>query len=89
MDIEVKKNKVSITTEDLNIYVAMDLKEVFDELNNKGEQEVSLDISKASSISTPLIQVILSAKKTFKNFTLNKNIASSVTDDTNSLGIKF
>ena len=81
MGIAVKKNSVVIDEENLDIYTADRLKETLLELAGKGKKKVVLDMKKVERVTTPALQVILSAKKTFEEVQvkyLNKVVAEDL-----------
>ncbi len=74
MNITVKGKKVTVKEEELDIYTAAEFKETLEALHNDGVKEVVLDLATVGSVSTPAVQVIAAAQKTFKKFSVKKSI---------------
>ena len=86
MGIAVKKNNVVIDEENLDIYTADRLKETLLELVGKGKTKVVLDMKKVERVTTPALQVILSAKKTFEEVQV-KSLNKAVNEDLARFGV--
>ena len=86
MGIAVKKNSVVIDEENLDIYTADKLKETLLELVGKGSRKVVLDMKKVERLTTPALQVILSAKKTFEEVQV-KSLSKAVAEDLERFGV--
>ncbi len=86
MGIEIKKNSVVIDEENLDIYTADSLKDVLLELAGKGKKKVVLDMKKVERLTTPALQVILSAKKTFDQVQV-KSLNKAVVEDLERFGV--
>ncbi|MDH4226789.1 MAG: hypothetical protein OEV59_03410 [Deltaproteobacteria bacterium] len=65
MGIKVEENTVIFEGSEIDIYDALDLRNALLELQGKGVTSVNLDLSSVESLSTPAIQVVISAKATF------------------------
>lgn len=77
MNILVKGKKVTIKEDELDIYTVAEFKETLKVLGDDGTKDVVLDLAAVESISTPAVQVIIAAQKTFKKLTV-KNIQPGV-----------
>ena len=88
MSISVKKNTVAIEADSLDIYLAVSLKDALFELFEKGKKKVSLDLAAVERISTPGIQVILSAKKTFNEFNI-LSLSEQLSSELKKMGVEF
>ncbi len=86
MDVKRSKNKVTVETDDLDIYVAEELKAKLDEVLKKSSDKATLDLAKVSRISTPALQVILSARNSFGELNVT-NLCEEVACDLKMLGV--
>ena len=81
MSVTIKKNCVVVDVEDLDIYAAGSLKDALSSLFDKGKRKVSVDLAKVSRITTPAVQVLMSAGKTFADFnvvSINEQLAVEI-----------
>lgn len=88
MDVKRSKNKVIVETDDLDIYVAEELKTKLDDVLKKDFDKATLDMAKVLRISTPALQVILSAKKSFNELSVT-NLCEDVACDLKMVGVVF
>lgn len=88
MNITVKGKKVTVKEEELDIYTVTEFKDTLEALHNDGVKEVVLDLATVQSMSTPAVQVIAAAQKSFKKFSV-KNIQSGVEDSLRHLGMEL
>ena len=90
MSISVNRNTVSVDGPEFDIYDAIELKETLDKFVAGGKKSVSLKLSKVERISTPAIQVVLSALNTFGKCKVDTgDMNESVIDDLRLLGVKI
>lgn len=68
MSITVKRNRITLEEDCLDIHLSVELREVLINLSKRGKRNILLDISKVERISTPAIQVLLSAMNVFGKF---------------------
>ena len=88
MDVKKSKNKVIVEVDDLDIYVAEELKGKLDEVLKKSSDKATIDLAKVTRISTPALQVILSAKNSFDELNVT-NLCEEVIGDLKMIGITF
>ena len=88
MKITVEGNKVSVNEEELDIYSAVELKDRLLELFENGVREVVLDLGIVERISTPGLQVLLSAKRSFDRMEVEE-LQSCVGDELKMLGVEL
>ena len=88
MNITVKGKKVTVKEEELDIYTVAEFKDTLQALHDDGAKEVVLDLAAVESVSTPAVQVIAAAQKTFKKFSV-KNIQGGVEDSFRHLGMEL
>ena len=88
MGIAIKRNRIEVDEDELDIYAATELSNALKELYDKGKKKVTLDLGKVERVSTPAIQVILSARKSFNEFHL-ESLQESVAHELKTLGIEF
>ncbi|MDH3975006.1 MAG: hypothetical protein OEV42_12065 [Deltaproteobacteria bacterium] len=88
MGIIIKKNVLTVEGEDLDIYIADELKTALLDLYKKGKKKVSLDLVNVERITTPAAQVILSAKKTFSEVKII-NAGGSISLDLKNIGVEL
>lgn len=88
MDVKRSKNKVTVEVDDLDIYVAEELKGKLDDVLKKSSDKATIDLGKVTRISTPALQVILSAKNSFNELNVTK-LSKDLVDDLNMVGITF
>ncbi len=82
MTFTIHDTSLVIDGPELDIYDAIDLKDALVKLKEEGVETPILDLSKVLSISTPAIQVILSAQKSFKEFKiLGEELHSALISD--------
>jgi len=86
--IIIKKNVLTVEGEDLDIYIADELKTALLDLYKKGKKKVSLDLVNVERITTPAAQVILSAKKTFSEVKII-NAGGSISLDLKNIGVEL
>lgn len=93
MNITVNKNgitKVAVGGPELDIYSAIELKESLQLLFDKGLKDIELDLSKATSMSTSAIQVLISGSNSFNKLTIEKgSLQPSIIEDLKSMGINL
>lgn len=78
-NIKVSRNCVTINEEDLDIYIALELKDILLALFEKDKKKITFNLSKVERLSTPGIEVIVSATKSFKEVNF-KGLQPSVAD---------
>lgn len=88
MDVKRSKNKVTVVADDLDIYVAEELKGKLDDVLKKSSDKAIIDLGKVARISTPALQVILSAKNSFNELNVTK-LSKELADDLKMVGITF
>lgn len=88
MGIAVKNNKVIVEEEDLDIYLADELKACLLEVIGKKKKKIVLDLGKVGRITTPAIQVILSAKKSTDNIEV-KGLSVEIQSELKNLGVNI
>lgn len=88
MSITIKRNVVVVDVEDLDIYAAESLKDALFGLFDKGKKKVSVDLAKVSRITTPAIQVLISAGKTFAEFKVS-SVSEALALELKRLGVKL
>lgn len=77
MKYEIVKNKILILQDELDIYDAPNLRENILTAAKSNDGSVILDLHHVESISTPIIQILLGARKSIGNFKV-LNINNSV-----------
>lgn len=87
MGISVTNNEIIVDEQELDIYTALELKNVLQGVLENGADDIRLDLSKVSSLSTPAAQVIVSAVRSFKKLDITGDIQPSLNDDLRSMGI--
>lgn len=76
MRCEVVGNKILILQDELDIYDASTLKEKILEVASSNDSSVIIDLQQVECLSTPIIQILMSAKKSLMDFkVLNINEA--------------
>ncbi|MDT8317659.1 MAG: hypothetical protein RQ824_06675 [bacterium] len=88
MSVTIKRNTVVVDVEDLDIYAAGSLKDALCGLFDKGKRKVSVDLAKVARITTPAIQVLISAGKTFAEFNVT-SISESLAVELKRLGVEL
>ena len=88
MSVTIKKNCVVVDVEDLDIYAAGSLKDALSGLFEKGKKKVSVDLANVSRITTPAIQVLISAGKTFAEFNV-ASISEPLAGELKRLGVEL
>lgn len=88
MSVTIKRNCVVVDVEDLDIYAAGSLKDALSTLFDKGKKKVSVDLAKVSRITTPAIQVLISAGKTFAEFNVT-SINETLAVELKRLGVEL
>lgn len=63
MNCEIKENKVMILQDNLDIYDAHELKEKIMTVASANHSSIILDLQNVEDASTPVIQVLIAAKK--------------------------
>lgn len=89
MSISVNKNNIIVDEEELDIYTALELKDVLQGFLEKGMDNIRLDLSKVGSLSTPAAQVMLSAFLSFKKLDIVGELRQSLNEDLRSIGIEL
>lgn len=90
MQIIVENNEIIINDSDLDIYAALELKGRLDAFLKEGLKKAVLDLSRVSSLSTPAVQVILSAADEFESLDIKKcPLNQTLIEDLRSIGIKL
>ena len=64
--IKVSRNCITVNEDDLDIYIALELKDILLDLFEKEKKTITFNLSKVERLSTPGIQAIISATKSFK-----------------------
>ncbi len=77
MKFGISGNKISILQDELDIYDAPNLRENILSAAKSNDGSVILDLHNVGSISTPIIQILLGARKSIGNFQV-LNINNSV-----------
>ena len=88
MSVTIKRNTVIVDVEDLDIYAAGSLKDALFDLLDKGKKKVSVDLAKVNRITTPAIQVLISAGKTFAEFNVS-SVSESLAVELKRLGVEL
>jgi anti-anti-sigma regulatory factor len=88
MSVTIKRNTVIVEVEDLDIYAAGSLKDALFGLLDKGKRKVSVDLAKVNRITTPAIQVLISAGKTFAEFNVS-SVSESLAVELKRLGVEL
>lgn len=88
MDIKKKGNTIILGETDLDIYLAEPLMAEILDMFNKKKKNIVLDMGKVERVTTPVIQIILSAQRSFNSFKL-KAVSNSVGDDLVKFGVKI
>ncbi|OGW53144.1 MAG: hypothetical protein A2Z60_03285 [Nitrospirae bacterium RIFCSPLOWO2_02_42_7] len=88
MNCEVKENKILIHQAELDIYDTQVLKEKISSVAAANNNSVILDLQKVEAISTPVIQVLMAAKKGITDFRI-LNINDGVTRNLNLFGFSL
>ena len=90
MSISVNRNTVVVDGPDFDIYDAIELKDALNEFVSKGKKTLNIKLSAAEKVSTPAIQVVLSAFKTFSKCKVDTgDISESVLEDLRLLGVSI
>lgn len=61
-----KKSTMTLRENDLDIYASIELKKTLMEKHAMGINQITLNFKNVERISTPALQVLISAKKTFE-----------------------
>ncbi len=88
MSVTIKRNNVIVDVEDLDIYAAGSLKDALFGLFEKGKKKVSVDLAKVNKITTPAIQVLISAGKTFAEFNVT-SVSEPLAVELKRLGVEL
>jgi len=88
MSVTIKRNIVIVDVEDLDIYAAGSLREALSGIFDKGKRKVSVDLAKVTRITTPAIQVLISAGKTFTEFNVT-SISEPLAVELKRLGVEL
>ena len=88
MSLSVRANKVTFKVDDLDIYVSEDLKSALEKSHSKKPEKIVFDMKKVERISTPVLQLLISAKKSFDEFTLI-NMSPQLEKDIVNMGVKL
>lgn len=86
MDVKRSKDKITVEVDDLDIYVAEELKTKLDDVLKKSSDKATIDLAKVKRISTPALQVILSARKSFGELNVT-NLCEEVAGDLKFIGV--
>ena len=90
MSISVNRNTITVNGPEFDIYDAIELKETLDKFVAKGKKSLNLNLFAVERISTPAIQVVLSAKETFSKCEIDTgDMKESVIDDLCLLGVEI
>lgn len=90
MSISVNRNTVRVDGPEFDIYDAIELKDTLDKFVAGGKKSLNLKLSAVERISTPAIQVLLSALKTFAKCKIDTgDMNETVIDDLRLLGVKI
>ncbi|MBE9537169.1 MAG: hypothetical protein IMF07_08315 [Proteobacteria bacterium] len=82
------KNKVTVEVDDLDIYVAEELKNKLAEVLKKSPDKAILNLAKVKRISTPALQVILSAGNSFDELNVT-DLCEEIASDLKMIGVAF
>lgn len=88
MSVTIKRNVVVVDMEDLDIYAAGSLKDALFGLFEKGKKKVSVDLVRVNRITTPAIQVLISAGRTFAEFKVN-SVSEELAVELKRLGVEL
>ena len=88
MKHEVIDNKILILQDELDSYDAPLLKEKITTVANTNNNSVVVDLHHVESISTPVIQILMSAKKSLKDFNI-LNINDGIIRNLNLFGFSL
>ena len=88
MSVTIKRNVVVVDVEDLDIYAAGSLKDALFGLFDKGKRKVSVDLAKVNRVTTPAIQVLISAGRTFAEFKVN-SVSEPLAIELKRLGVEI
>ncbi len=88
MSVTIKRNIVIVDVEDLDIYAVESLKDALFGLFDKGKKKVSVDLSRVNRITTPAIQVLISAGRTFAEFKVS-SVSEQLAVELKRLGVQF
>ena len=88
MSVTIKRNIVIVDVEDLDIYATGSLKDALFGLFDKGKRKVSVDLAKVNRITTPAIQVLISAGRTFAEFKVS-SVSKPLALELKRLGVEF
>lgn len=86
MSITIKRNTVVVDVDELDIYAAESLKDALFGLFEKGKKKVTVDLASVSKITTPAIQVLISAGRTFTEFKVS-SISEPLAVELKRLGV--
>lgn len=89
MGISVTNNEIIVDEEELDIYSSLELKNVLLRVLENGADDIRLDLSRVSSLSTPAAEVIVSAVRSFKKLDFIGEIQQSIYEDLRSIGIEI
>ena len=88
VDVKRSKDKVTVEVGDLDIYVAEELKGKLDDVLKKSSEKATINLAKVTRVSTPALQVILSARNSFDELKVS-NLCEEVASDLKMVGIAF
>ena len=88
MSVTIKRNVVVVDVEDLDIYAAGSLKDALFGLFDKGKRKVSVDLARVNRITTPAIQVLISAGRTFAEFKVS-SVSEPLAGELKRLGVEL
>ena len=87
MGLVAKKNVLLVEESDLDIYIAGDLKKILIDMLDKGSKKVTIDMKQVERVTTPALQVILGARKSFAELKL-KSLGDSLKEELKKMGIE-
>ncbi|MCK5140459.1 MAG: STAS domain-containing protein [Thermodesulfovibrionia bacterium] len=88
MSLSVRANKVTFKADALDIYVSEELKIALEKIHSKKPEKIVFDMKKVERISTPVLQLFISAKKSFDEFTLI-NMSPQLEKDIVNMGVQL
>ncbi len=88
MEISVNENLVSVETDFLDIYAAELLAETICNVFEKNREKLVLNMERVEKVSTPALQVILSAAASFDDIAV-ENVQQELAKDIALMGLKI
>ncbi|MCK5237704.1 MAG: hypothetical protein KAR06_12070 [Deltaproteobacteria bacterium] len=91
MEMSVNKMSITVKSDKVDIYGALELHKAIKKFFDDGKDSLTISLSKVKTISTPAIQVILSAQKSFKKgLNIKKGtVSKEVKSDFETLGVSL